>query len=167
VDERCKAVVLGSFPGVASLQAGEYYAHPRNLFWPLMSVALQCDLTAISFAARYETLLANGIGLWDVIGTCERDGSLDQAIRAEHSAQLDLLPTLAPQLQYLLLNGRRAQQGARKALSPVNLNRLALIDLPSTSPANAGISRADKQTQWGAALDRILKRSVGRARGRL
>lgn len=149
-------MVLGSFPGVASLQAGEYYAHPRNLFWTFASSAINSDLTALPFAARYDVLLANGIGLWDVIETCERQGSLDQAIKAEQSVQLDCLPQIAPRLEFLLLNGRKAQVGARRALSAANLKRLHLIDLPSTSPANAGISKTDKQQLWGAALGRVL-----------
>ena len=152
--------MLGSFPGVASLQVGEYYAHPRNLFWSLVSGAVDTDLMALPFAARYDVLLTNGIGLWDVIEACERRGSLDQAIRAEQSAQLDCLPQMAPQLQFLLLNGRKAQIGARRALSPANLERLTLIDLPSTSPANASISKTDKQQLWSAALNRVLNNTA-------
>lgn len=162
VDAHCRAVVLGSFPGVASLQVGEYYAHPRNLFWSLISSAINTELTALPFAARYEALLANGIGLWDVIETCERQGSLDQAIKAEQAAQLDVLPQLAPQLEFLLLNGRKAQVGARRALSSANLDRLTLIDLPSTSPANASINKADKQQLWGAALEQVINNTVAR-----
>lgn len=149
--------MLGSFPGIASLQAGEYYAHPQNLFWSLISDALKTDLTAAPFRVRYERLLAHGIGLWDVFETCERQGSLDQSIKAEQSAQLDLLPEIAPRLEMLLLNGRKAQVGARRALSKENRQKLQLIDLPSTSPANASIPRIEKKQAWAAALSLAIR----------
>lgn len=123
---------------------------------------MDTDLIALPFSSRYDVLLANGIGLWDVIETCERQGSLDQSIKAEQSAQLDVLPQIAPKLEFLLLNGRKAQIGARRALSPANLERLHLIDLPSTSPANASINKTEKQQLWGAALDRVLNKKTTR-----
>lgn len=148
--------MLGSFPGVASLQAGDYYAHPRNQFWPIVSAVLGRDLTQLPFESRYELLQAGGVGLWDVIQDCERVGSLDQAIRDEQAANLGQMQTMAPDLQYLLLNGRKAQQGARRALDATQRKSLTLIDLPSTSPAHAAMSREEKLAYWRAALQLAL-----------
>ncbi|MCK2125050.1 DNA-deoxyinosine glycosylase, partial [Pseudomonas sp. PNPG3] len=74
-------LVLGSFPGAASLAAGQYYAHPRNQFWRLISAVVGEDLATLPYAERLPRLLAHGVGLWDVLGECEREGSLDSNIR--------------------------------------------------------------------------------------
>src|SRR5689334_13494704 len=81
LDAGTRILVLGSFPGAASLAAAQYYAHPRNQFWPLVSHLAGEDLAALPYAARLPRLLAHGFGLWDVLGACEREGSLDSAIR--------------------------------------------------------------------------------------
>ncbi|MBE2245339.1 MAG: DNA-deoxyinosine glycosylase, partial [Burkholderiaceae bacterium] len=75
-----RLVVLGSFPGAASLAARQYYAHPRNAFWPLLSALWGVDLTALPYARRLAVLRARGLGLWDVYASCRREGSLDTAI---------------------------------------------------------------------------------------
>ncbi len=159
----CQAMVLGSFPGVASLAAGEYYAHPRNQFWSILSQAFGQDLTNQPFGQRYRIIRAAGLGLWDVIDTCRRQGSLDQAIRDEQAAPLGSLRRAAPRLRVLLLNGRKAQSGARRALSVQDLQHYRLIDLPSTSPAHASMSRADKQAVWLDALRDALPDLLGTA----
>jgi len=81
LDANVRILVLGSFPGAASLAAGQYYAHPRNQFWRLISSVVGEDLAALPYAERLPRLLAHGVGLWDVLGECERVGSLDSAIR--------------------------------------------------------------------------------------
>lgn len=159
----CRAMVLGSFPGVASLAAGEYYAHPRNQFWAILSQAFGQDLTDKPFEQRYRIIRAAGLGLWDVIENCERRGSLDQAIRDERAAPLGQLRRVAPALEVLLLNGRKAQSGARRALSLQDQQHYRLIDLPSTSPAHAAMSRADKQAVWLEALREALPDLPGTA----
>ncbi len=152
----CQALVLGSFPGAVSLAAGDYYANPRNQFWSIASLALDQDLTSKPFELRYRALQSIGLGLWDVIENCEREGSLDQAIKAEQPVSFAGLRTLAPNLRTLLLNGRKAQQGARRVLSAAGLSGYRLIDLPSTSPAHAAMSRDEKAAEWLAALHLAL-----------
>ena len=146
-------MVLGSFPGVASLTAGHYYAHPRNLFWPIVSDVLGKPFTEWPFERRYRELNSAGIGLWDVIATCHRPGSLDSNIRNEQPSQLSHIHELAPSVSGLLLNGKKAQQGARRHASA----GIDLFDLPSTSPANASMKAADKLAAWRAAIEQGLQ----------
>jgi hypoxanthine-DNA glycosylase len=154
ITAHCRAVVLGSFPGKTSLDAGHYYAHPRNLFWPIVSEVLDVSFVEMPFEQRYEQLTKAGIGLWDVIANCRRPGSLDSDIRDAQPAQLAELKLVAPDLSVVLLNGKKAQQGARQAHWDKSIE---LIDLPSTSPANASISRETKTQLWRAAILRAMK----------
>ncbi len=154
ITEGCRAVVLGSFPGKVSLDAGHYYAHPRNLFWPIVSDVLGLALTDLPFESRYQQLTDAGIGLWDVIAQCHRPGSLDSDIRNAQPAQLTELKRMAPGLSMVLLNGKKAQAGARQAGWDESI---ILIDLPSTGPANASISREDKEAAWRAALLQAIR----------
>lgn len=161
VDRRCRALVLGSFPGVVSLTAGHYYAHPRNQFWPIMGAALGRDLIALPFDARYRELLAVGIGLWDIIARCDRTGSLDQRIRNARPVELAVLVERLPALRQLLLNGRRAQTDVRRVLASAGIGHLTCIDLPSTSPAHASLDLAAKSAVWQPAIANAMHRDEG------
>jgi len=131
-----RLLVLGSFPGVASLAAKQYYAHPRNGFWDLAGRLLGTDLRALPYEARLAAVLARGFGLWDVIARAEREGSLDAAIRNEtHNPLADLVATL-PALQAVAFNGAASAKAGRRLLA-AQAGRLALFDLPSSSPAHA------------------------------
>lgn len=132
-DDRTRVLVLGSLPGDASLKAAQYYAHPQNGFWRLISVAIGCDLHAMTYADRVEALRVAGVGLWDVIASAERRGSLDTAIRSPEAADLRGLITRLPRLKAVAFNGATAAKGGRKILTGVE--GLTLIDLPSSSPA--------------------------------
>lgn len=147
----CRAVVLGSFPSVKSLSAGHYYAHPRNQFWAIMAQILGEPLTDWPFEQRYVALQSAGLGLWDVIEQCERQGSLDSDIRQARFSALTDLRQWAPGVSALLLNGRKAQAGARRFEWP----GVQLFDLPSTSPAYAAMTRDQKQAQWQQALSQV------------
>ena len=130
-----RLLVLGSFPGVASLAAQQYYGHPRNAFWGLVGAVIGVDLRALPYAARLESLRAHGIGVWDVIATAEREGSLDAAIRNEtHNPLVDLVASL-PTLKAIAFNGGTAARMGRRQLANV-ADRFELFDLPSSSPAH-------------------------------
>ena len=144
----CRVLVLGSFPSAASLAAGHYYAHPRNQFWPIVSAVLGTDLTALPFEQRYRIVRQARIGIWDVIGACRRRGSLDTAIRNAHDNDFKELARRAPKLRRVICNGATAGRRAP------DLERLGyeVMVLPSTSPAHASRSLADKLELWEAAL---------------
>jgi hypoxanthine-DNA glycosylase len=130
-----RILVLGSFPGAASLAAAQYYAHPRNQLWELVGAILGTDLRALRYEARLTALLEHGVGLWDVIAEAERPGSLDAAIRnATHNALTELVATL-PRLRAIGFNGATAARLGRKRLGNVT-GRIGLLDLPSSSPAH-------------------------------
>lgn len=153
VSPEVRVLVLGSLPGAASLAAGRYYAHPQNRFWDLMGSVIGQDLPALPYDARLQALLGAGAGLWDVIASAVRTGSLDAAIREAEEAPLrDLVATL-PNLRAVGFNGATAARIGRRALEGAGL---ALIDLPSSSPAYAAMPLAAKQERW-LALEPFLR----------
>jgi hypoxanthine-DNA glycosylase len=140
--------LLGSLPGDASLAAGRYYAHPTNQFWRLLGEALGEELQGLSYEQRLERLAARRIGLWDVIASARRPGSLDQAIRdAQHNQLVRLVPDF-PDLRAIAFNGSTAAGVGRKLVGEPPPG-LVLIDLPSSSAANTR-SFAEKAVAWRA-----------------
>jgi hypoxanthine-DNA glycosylase len=137
--------VLGSFPGTASLDAGQYYAYPRNHFWPIVAAVLGRPLVELSYGERLRALLSVGVGLWDVIVECERSGSLDGAIRAPQWADPAEALRAAPRLARVCFNG----QTATKAAFRWQAAGLATLGLPSTSPAYTR-PMAEKLAAWRA-----------------
>lgn len=134
VDKNTKVLILGSLPGVASLRAQQYYAHPQNKFWELVGAVIGIDLRSLSYDDRLGAVLTHGVGLWDVISEAERKGSLDAAIRNEsHNQLVEMLETL-PNLRAIAFNGGISARIGRKQLK-TQVDRLELIDLPSSSPA--------------------------------
>lgn len=136
VDTRTRVLILGSLPGQASLTARQYYAHPRNAFWRLMDVVTGQDVSTLSYDRRLHVLTAAHIGLWDVIASAERSGSLDSAIRSPQAADLRGLVATLPELRAVAFNGGKAAKLGLKILAP-DANRLSLVVLPSSSPAHA------------------------------
>ena len=146
-----RLVILGSFPGVASLRAQQYYGHPQNQFWRLLAALLTDDATALvqaPYAERLRWLLAQGLGVWDVYASCKREGSLDSAIRAPVLNDLASLRVHCPQLAALAHNGGESYRHARhtQALG------LPVYRLPSSSPANASWSFERKLDAWREVL---------------
>jgi hypoxanthine-DNA glycosylase len=143
-----QVLILGSFPGVASLNAQQYYAHPRNQFWRVLSAVLNKDLYTMEYNDRINSIKAVSIGIWDVYASCERVGSLDAAIQ---NAQLNDFATLLaryPGVRAVAHNGGESARN-RKHLAALGM---AVHVLPSTSPANASWSFDRKLEAWRAAL---------------
>jgi hypoxanthine-DNA glycosylase len=143
-----KLVVLGSFPGVASLEAGQYYAHPRNHFWPILSALWGLDLRALPYARRLQELRERGLGVWDVYAACRREGSLDSAIQAPEFNDLASLKRRAPGLRGVAHNGGESA----RAMAHTRQFGLPVWRLPSTSPANASWSFERKHAAWRAVF---------------
>jgi len=146
IDGGVTTLVLGSFPGVASLSAARYYAHPRNQFWPILGAVLDEPLVALDYAARLARVLAHGVGIWDVYDSCIRPGSLDGAIVEASVNDLQRVRRLAPRLRAVAFNGRTAGRCERE----VRAWGVATAVLPSTSPAFAGMPAAEKLAAWRA-----------------
>ena len=150
LDRHTRVVVLGSFPGAASLAAGQYYAHPRNGFWPILASLWAVDLTTWPYERRLDELRRRGLGLWDLYASCRREGSLDSAIREATRNPLERLRWLAPRLAAVAHNGGESAKGmALTAALGLPVHRL-----PSTSPANASWSFERKRAAWGEVLSR-------------
>lgn len=157
-------LILGSMPGIKSLEASHYYAHPRNLFWPVLAEVLRhpgllTTTTGTSdalFQHRYTAIKAAGLALWDVLRHCERPGSLDSAIRPESITCNDFQHFFDqhPKIEHVLLNGKTAEKLFKRHVLPELSPTLPLQlhALPSTSPANASIPRQQKLDAWHAAL---------------
>ena len=144
-----RLVILGSFPGTASLAARQYYAHPRNQFWPLLSALWGVDLAALPYAQRLATLRERGVGLWDVYASCIRAGSLDSAIEEATPNDLASLRRRAPRLKCVAHNGG---ESARFMRATATLG-VPVVRLPSTSPANASWSFDRKLAAWRAVFE--------------
>jgi hypoxanthine-DNA glycosylase len=146
-----KLVVLGSFPGAASLAAQQYYAHPRNHFWPIVGALLGVDLMVLPYAARLDLLRERGLGLWDVYAACLREGSLDSAIEAAEHNDLASLKRRAPGLVAIAHNGGESARSMRVTQSL----GLPVYRLPSTSPANASWSFERKLAAWREVFEAV------------
>ncbi len=143
-----RILILGSFPGAASLVAQQYYAHPRNLFWRLVSSLVGEDLAALPYAERLPRLLAHGFGLWDVLGACEREGSLDSAIRNPAANDFARLRQLCPRLETVGFNGQTSGKFAPQFAA----HGYRTVVLPSSSPAHASLGVEQKLDRWRALL---------------
>lgn len=156
-------LVLGSFPSVASLRAGQYYAHPQNHFWKILQALWPLHpLPPVGpdhYAQRCDWLLARGLGLWDVYESCEREGSLDARIRNPQVNDFARLLGRCPRLAAVAHNGAESFRHAPAVLASLGASpRLASVRLPSTSPANASWSFERKLAAWAdlMAAHRLL-----------
>ena len=147
-DARAEVLILGSFPSVASREAGFYYAHPQNRFWKLMEL-LFAEPVPPDAAGKRAFLLAHRVALWDVIASCEITGSADSTIR--HAVPNDIRPLLASgAVTRVFLNGGKAGRLYQKYLAPSV--GLEAVVLPSTSPANAAWSLERLTQAWKCIL---------------
>lgn len=147
-----RVLILGSMPGGASLRSGRYYAHRHNRFWRFMQAITGIDADA-PYDARVAALRAAGIAVWDVLAACEREGSLDSAIRGEVANDLAAFLSAHPALRLIAFNGAKAEQSFMRHVAPsLGVALPPLRRLPSTSPANASQGDAVKLAAWRAAL---------------
>lgn len=160
-----RVLVLGSMPGDASLRAGEYYAHPRNLFWRIVGDVLGVDADA-PYNERIAALIESGIALWDVAAACVRPGSLDSRIVRDSVTANDIPGLLRahPRIGRICFNGAAAEALFRRLVDPIlsattGLQRIERIRLPSTSPANASIPLTRKLDAWRKLLESAADRS--------
>ena len=147
VSPQTRLLILGSFPGAASLAAQQYYGHPRNHFWLILQAiwpSSPIDKCADSYQIRSVWLLAKGLGLWDVYAACEREGSLDSRIRSPVLNDLASLKELCPNLAAIAHNGGESFRQVRHT----EQLGLPVYRLPSTSPANASWSFERKLAAW-------------------
>ena len=144
-----RILILGSMPGVASLEAAQYYAFPRNVFWKIMGDLFGAG-PQLDYPSRLQLLNENQIALWDVIQTCVRPGSLDSAIRDEGMETNDFKGFFKshPLISQVYFNGQKASGLFKKRVVPGLASRFEYHVLPSTSPANAGKSYAEKLKAW-------------------
>jgi hypoxanthine-DNA glycosylase len=155
VDRNTRLLILGSLPGEQSLAHQQYYAHPQNAFWRLLSDVLGIDLRSMDYASRLMALLGNGVGLWDVVAEATRSGSLDSRI-VDHSRNdlAGLIATL-PMLETIAFNGGTAARIGMKALQTMgetgsdNGVNYRILSLPSSSPAYT-LAYAEKLACWRA-----------------
>jgi hypoxanthine-DNA glycosylase len=138
-------LLLGSFPGKASLAARQYYAHPRNHFWPLLEAVLDEALTELPYRSRLVRLKARGIAVWDSIVACERAGSLDAAIRNAQRGEIAQMRRRAPNIRVVGFNGATASRAAPAWRAA----GYATLALPSSSPAYTR-PFAEKLAAWRA-----------------
>ena len=153
--EHMVVLVLGSFPGVASLRAGQYYAHPHNQFWKILQALWPSHALPGDYAARCDWLLARGLGVWDVYASCEREGSLDTRIRNAEVNDFARLHGRCPRLAAIAHNGGESFRHAaavRASLGQGDGAAIASLRLPSTSPAHAAWSFGRKLNAWAALM---------------
>ena len=151
-----RILILGSMPGVASLEAVQYYAHPRNAFWPIMAALFGIDVDS-DYDTRIEQISNKPLALWDTLKGCERPGSLDSNIRRE-SVEVNDIPGLLEEHSSIVAvacNGATSANYFRKLVLPrmPDPARIDLLKMPSTSPANAGMRFAQKLDAWRRLLD--------------
>jgi double-stranded uracil-DNA glycosylase len=152
-------LILGSMPGRASLQAGQYYAHPHNAFWPIIETLLGIS-GPLGYGDRIRLLTRARIALWDVLGACIRNGSLDSSIMPSSILVNDfsIFFEAVPGIQAIFFNGSTAEREYTRRVIPRLPDRFAVLPtyrLPSTSPAMAGMTRIQKLEHWRRITDSL------------
>lgn len=156
-DATARVLVLGSMPGIESLRARQYYAHPRNAFWRIMGDLIGAS-PELPYTTRTRQLKSAGIALWDVLAACEREGSLDADIDTDSIIANDLQSFLTrhPRITHVFFNGATAERCFRIHVKPtLDTDALHLQRLPSTSPAHAALDYRRKLQAWRAILKTI------------
>ena len=146
-----KVLILGSMPGIASLTEHQYYAHPRNSFWPIMAQLLDIEWSPV-YSQRVSQLRQYPLILWDVLRACDRKGSLDSAILTEGRVANDIAGLLSshPTIRCIVFNGGAADKMFKQQVASTvdEIHRFDLLRMPSTSPAHASQNFEQKLDQW-------------------
>jgi TDG/mug DNA glycosylase family protein len=150
INDSARILILGSMPGIKSLSEQQYYAHPQNAFWRIMATLIDFDVL-VNYPQRLELLQSNGIALWDVLHSCEREGSLDSNIQADTQVANDFntLFLTYPNIRAVFFNGAKAESYFKRHISStIEHHQLHFSRLPSTSPAHASLSFEKKLEVW-------------------
>ena len=148
IDNNSKVLILGSMPGVKSLEYQQYYAHPQNRFWKVMEkICNEPNLHKSDYKSKLKTLLKNNIALWDTIKSCNRTGSLDSNIQNETPNDIKSLLKSYPNIKIICLNGNKSYSAFKKYF-PELLEKYSCHKMPSTSPANARYNIENLLEQW-------------------
>ncbi|MGA9870162.1 MAG: DNA-deoxyinosine glycosylase [Rhodococcus sp. (in: high G+C Gram-positive bacteria)] len=155
MNDTAHTLILGSMPGAASLAAQQYYAHPRNAFWPIMGQLFGAD-ASLPYSERVNVLSHNGIAVWDVLKLCTRRGSLDSSIVESSIVANDFVTLFRdhPSIDTVYFNGAKAESSYLRHVAPLTSGfDLRLVRLPSTSPAHASMSFDTKLVAWRAVAN--------------
>jgi hypoxanthine-DNA glycosylase len=155
-----KILILGSFPGKESLRKQEYYAHPRNAFWFIIKTLFRLE-DSLSYLERVKALKSNRVALWDVLLSCQREGSLDSSIDDTTISVNDftLFFRKYKEIQWVFFNGLKAEKEYQRRVMPLVgsfRHTLQYCRLPSTSPAMAMLTRDEKLAQWAGILEKLI-----------
>ena len=161
VSSDASVLILGTMPSEASLRRQQYYGHPRNAFWPIMSALFDSD-PALCYERRKEILMENGIAVWDVLKSCNRLGSLDSKIKLATIRTNDLACFFAEykDIKRVYFNGRMAEKLYQRRILPTLNHRFSYLDyqcLPSTSPAYASLNLEQKIEAWKVIKQHVVK----------
>jgi hypoxanthine-DNA glycosylase len=151
VSNNTRILILGSMPGVKSIDLNEYYAHPQNKFWDIIEACFGIQRST-PYYERLVALTEQNLGLWDVIESCERKGSLDSAIKNAKPNDFQSLLTNYGNIETVFCNGKKSEALFRKEVLPTLSKKISVVSLPSTSPANARLAFVDKLEQWSDAF---------------
>jgi hypoxanthine-DNA glycosylase len=157
IGDGCRVLILGSMPSAASLKKAQYYAHPRNAFWPIIEELFEIK-REWSYSERCDRLAGIGVGVWDVLRSCRRPGSMDSAIEKDSEQANDFVSLFSEyrDIRAVFFNGGTAEQLFSRHVygqEAVSCLRLELYRLPSSSPAYASMPMTEKVEQWRKLLD--------------
>jgi TDG/mug DNA glycosylase family protein len=160
-----KILILGSVPGIASLEKQEYYGHPHNSFWNIIAQFADCP-PLLTYEQKKAVLIENEIALWDVLKHCQREGSLDSSIESQSIVinDFELFFKEHPDIRFVLFNGTKAEKEYKKRVIPLigpQFDHLTYYRLPSTSPAMAQLSKQEKLQKWLAVMNKIKEHFSG------
>jgi hypoxanthine-DNA glycosylase len=148
VSAASRVLILGTMPGIVSLKAREYYAHPRNAFWRIMGDLFGAGLS-LPYDERVAVILSAGVALWDSVEACVRPGSMDKSITAEVANDFTAFFASYPDISHVFFNGSKSEAVfCRHVLPTLAGDRRIYTRLPSTSPAHAGMTLGAKVQAW-------------------